>query len=320
MSPRRTRAAKTRQSEEQQEEVEKDAVSDHAPPPMTPKNMRVVELREALMARGLSAKGLKQELVLRLEEALDDHQPEEGPAEPVVPAEPAVSAEPTNAAVVEDQAEEHPTPSSPTKRHKSRHQLKALPEQEEPAKAEEHPESVVVPTATPVLSEPSAPADAPTTTLVPSESLSAPADEPTTAHPPPSSAPTEQWLHIKNLRRPFTLAAIRDLLGQFGPIADFWLDPLKTQCLVRYCTLDAHTDCIHKLSGLKWPPEIGNVLDVQVISEDAKQRIVVSEPRRPVDQLSPSPREAEPPSLDELFLKTTTLPQLYYLPACTDLE
>lgn len=316
MSPRRTRAAKTRQPEEQEEAGK--SVSEQVLPPMTPKNMKVVELREALMARGLSAKGLKQELVLRLEEALDDHNQ---PAEAAKPTTSAKSA--TAAAVVgeEDQTESH----SPTKRRKARHQ----PKEQETVKTEEHFEPAVIPAP-----KETTPADEPTTIYTPPQSFALPESSALSESTPalPESAlapatadtPAEQWAHIKNLRRPFTLAAIRNLLEQFGPIAEFWLDPLKTQCLVRYCTVNAHVDCIHKLSGLKWPPEIGNTLEAQTVTGEEKQQIsVASEPKRPVDHhLSPSlpAREAEPPSLDTIFLKTITQPQLYYLPACSNLE
>lgn len=48
------------------------------------------------------------------------------------------------------------------------------------------------------------------------------------------------YIHVKNLKRPFTLASLQTLLkkyGEFNVDTDFWIDSIRSHCIVRVCFL-----------------------------------------------------------------------------------
>jgi hypothetical protein len=122
-------------------------------------------------------------------------------------------------------------------------------------------------------------------------------------------------VHITNLVRPFTLPAIRELVGQFGDIHDLWLDTLKTHCYVHFETSSAANECAKRLAGFRWPLDIGKCLEASLSTTeemDAAQQVEI----RKMDTMRSPPRDIVP-ALDKLFMKTKSEPQLYYLPAQT---
>lgn len=62
------------------------------------------------------------------------------------------------------------------------------------------------------------------------------ASSPTPAERSPSPAryPESEFLHVKNLVRPFTLNQLKDLLSKHGTLAEdgFWIDKIKSHCYV----------------------------------------------------------------------------------------
>jgi hypothetical protein len=46
---------------------------------------------------------------------------------------------------------------------------------------------------------------------------------------------SSETLLIKNLKRPFAVSSLKELLTEFGAIKDFWIDSIKTHCFVTVC-------------------------------------------------------------------------------------
>ena len=112
---------------------------------------------------------------------------------------------------------------------------------------------------------------------------------------------------IRNLVRPFTLSALKDLLAEHGEVVDFWMDNIKSCCIATYATVvEAETTC-KALNGVVWPPVTGRALLVATISpEEAEEYKGQS--------IQPKTKAK---TLDELFRKTETKPTLYFLPRST---
>lgn len=51
--------------------------------------------------------------------------------------------------------------------------------------------------------------------------------------------PASRIVYIRGLTRPFTLPQLKELVGRYGSFADgeFWLDKIKSQCLVMVSSL-----------------------------------------------------------------------------------
>ncbi|PJF20001.1 Aminoacyl-tRNA synthetase, class Ic domain-containing protein [Paramicrosporidium saccamoebae] len=284
-------------------------------PPATPKNMKVTELREALVAHGLSPKGLKKELVDRLEEFLD-----------VKVAPTPLQTVATIESPQETSAKIEQNPKSPTRARSTT--KKAILEEEnvdystEPEVMENEMAAELTQMAPNDHTEPQIAQPSTECTPKPKSELE------TESRPQPTFAETESRLqptftekettvvHITNFVRPFAVPAVRNLVGQFGTIVDFWMDHLRTNCFVQFEGPSAADDCIRKLGGIKWPFDTGRCL--QTSKSDQKAMALAKEE----GSGSRAPKLAiveQPIVLDELFLKTSATPHLYYLPA-TPLE
>jgi hypothetical protein len=69
--------------------------------------------------------------------------------------------------------------------------------------------------------------------------------------------------------RPFTLASLKRLLSKGGAsIADdgkeFWMDPIRTRCLVSYEDKAVAESVVATMSGKTWPTVGGKVLDAEM--------------------------------------------------------
>lgn len=124
---------------------------------------------------------------------------------------------------------------------------------------------------------------------------------------------------IKNFVRPFTIPAVKDLLGQFGTINDFWMDQLKSKCFAKYDAIEMASECVRRLSGLRWPLDTGRALEAHCVTEEEMRSEIESEDSKTkasaslATQREPPTRDV-PLTLDQLFMKTKSTPQLYYLP------
>ncbi|XP_050537302.1 apoptotic chromatin condensation inducer in the nucleus [Daktulosphaira vitifoliae] len=62
-------------------------------------------------------------------------------------------------------------------------------------------------------------------------------------------------IHITNLVRPFTVGQLRDLLQRTGKIVPngFWIDAIKSQCIVEYENEDQAIETVYALNESQWP-------------------------------------------------------------------
>ncbi|XP_025194610.1 apoptotic chromatin condensation inducer in the nucleus-like [Melanaphis sacchari] len=66
---------------------------------------------------------------------------------------------------------------------------------------------------------------------------------------------TTSVIHITNLVRPFTVGQLRDLLQRTGKIVSngFWIDAIKSQCIVEYENEDQAIETVYALNDSQWP-------------------------------------------------------------------
>ncbi|XP_055355737.1 apoptotic chromatin condensation inducer in the nucleus-like [Paramacrobiotus metropolitanus] len=90
--------------------------------------------------------------------------------------------------------------------------------------------------------------------------------------PPPSKTGPTRMVHIRNLVRPYTVLALKELLKKTGTIIDdadhFWTDTIKSQCIACYTTEEEATATRKALYGIKWPSSSTKELTVDFIKED----------------------------------------------------
>lgn len=287
---------------------------------MTPSKLRVVELREELLARGLSPKGLKKELVDRLDKAIKSEsssQPaiasvemppgtddgEHGEEEGSAAAQPAVLV----AKNKEDDKAQSSTPATKADTEVAREEV--------------------------LLDYSHAPVEEPATSIgVQQEGLADSGkkrllDE-TETNPSkeakidiPDQTPT-CYMHVLNLCRPFAVPALKEMLGSYGVVEDFWIDPIKSHCYVKYAGPEQADACRRALYGLRWPLDNSKRLVVDFVPDMtiAEQAVSSVDHNQPESGVAEAKGEARRQSktLEDLFFKTETQPALYYLPAVID--
>jgi len=66
---------------------------------------------------------------------------------------------------------------------------------------------------------------------------------------------TSSVIRITNLVRPFTVGQLRDLLQRTGKIVSngFWIDTIKSQCIVEYENEDQAIETVYALNDSQWP-------------------------------------------------------------------
>ncbi|XP_026806341.1 apoptotic chromatin condensation inducer in the nucleus [Rhopalosiphum maidis] len=66
---------------------------------------------------------------------------------------------------------------------------------------------------------------------------------------------TTSVIRITNLVRPFTVGQLRDLLQRTGKIVSngFWIDSIKSQCIVEYENEDQAIETVYALNDSQWP-------------------------------------------------------------------
>ncbi|XP_071626084.1 uncharacterized protein Acn isoform X1 [Temnothorax longispinosus] len=110
---------------------------------------------------------------------------------------------------------------------------------------------------------------------------------------PPASKPTNILL-IKNLVRPFTLNQIKELLSRTGTIVEngFWMDRIKSKCIVEYSNEDQAFETRQALHGISWPMSNPKKLHVEYATKEDMETARESSKEQPVA------RKTEPLSSD----------------------
>ena len=132
---------------------------------------------------------------------------------------------------------------------------------------------------------------------------------------PPRNA-VSCYLFICNLTRPFTLKALQTLLSKFGSISNdnFWIDKIKSKCIVEYDSEENSQEARKELHGLRWPDSNPKTLAVDFSSFDelnqyklSEQENISSVPAKGSSQETSERMETKPRSVDkyDVVLRST---------------
>jgi apoptotic chromatin condensation inducer in the nucleus len=155
---------------------------------------------------------------------------------------------------------------------------------------------------------------------------------------------------VTNLVRPFTLSQLQDFLRVHGEFSDFWIDKIKSNCILKYDSVESAINCRKIIHGKKWPSsnpkslrviyttteklelaKSGNLTGSVSSKETIRREKNKSESRSPnrgnmrsdkefaKDKAASSDESEEGDEgpdiqLDDLFKKTKTTPALYWSP------
>uniref|UniRef100_A0A915CSC0 RRM domain-containing protein n=1 Tax=Ditylenchus dipsaci TaxID=166011 RepID=A0A915CSC0_9BILA len=89
-------------------------------------------------------------------------------------------------------------------------------------------------------------------------------------NPSPPCSELTTLIHIRRLKRPFTVKQIQALLSEFGKLVEdgFWIDDIKTNCIAKFKTKEQAKLARDSLHGAVWPAMCGVPLDVQYSSNE----------------------------------------------------
>lgn len=68
--------------------------------------------------------------------------------------------------------------------------------------------------------------------------------------PSPAHSPVSKVVHVRGLVRPFTVKALHELLRKFGSFnteKDFWIDNVKSRCIVKVCLKFGRKLCVESV-------------------------------------------------------------------------
>nr|SVE74868.1 EOG090X0F73 [Daphnia carinata] len=112
----------------------------------------------------------------------------------------------------------------------------------------------------------------------------------------PAQQPRSSVLNVSNLVRPFTINQLKELLARTGHLVEgkFWIDRVKSSCLVQYATEDEAEETRAALHGIHWPTSNPKTLLVDYSTvEDLENRISGKETTNPpVAKIEPIMRTA----------------------------
>lgn len=102
--------------------------------------------------------------------------------------------------------------------------------------------------------------------------------------------PVSHVLFVENLTRPFTLPALHSLLKSFGSIdtGKFWIDKIKSMCLVAYASAEEAEAARKGLCGTRWPSSNPKTLvadfstEEEIVQRKAEAEKPVVQPAAPV--------------------------------------
>uniref|UniRef100_A0A5S6Q846 SAP domain-containing protein n=1 Tax=Trichuris muris TaxID=70415 RepID=A0A5S6Q846_TRIMR len=164
---------------------------------------------------------------------------------------------------------------------------------------------------------------------------------------PPQKQPTKV-VRITGLSRPFAVRNLCDTMALFGsfPHSHFWINNIRSVCLVQYDSAESATKAREALHNVRWPKTNQHCLQVDFGYEGEVEHLKGSEKSEPSHSLSEksrsrrsgrgheevgsqehagvdadseyfgdlSPKNDSVPNLDCLFKKTKKKPHIYYLP------
>nr|SVE75434.1 EOG090X0F73 [Daphnia dolichocephala] len=114
----------------------------------------------------------------------------------------------------------------------------------------------------------------------------------------PAQQPRSSVLNVSNLVRPFTINQLKELLARTGHLVDgkFWIDRVKSSCLVQYATEEEAEETRAALHGIHWPTSNPKTLLVDYSTvEDLENRMSGKETTNPpVAKIEPMLRTAAP--------------------------
>ncbi len=146
----------------------------------------------------------------------------------------------------------------------------------------------------------------------------------------------DAFVKVEHLVRPFTLNQLKELLSRTGEIdgsdAGFYINKIKSVCVVRYARASGARDTVAALNNVKWPSTNPKSLSVTLTDREEFERLNEGggnaagaaaqthreERRRQQQQQQQQRRErqdsarAAPRPLEELFRSTKTTPLLYW--------
>nr|SVE71356.1 EOG090X0F73 [Daphnia similis]SVE71988.1 EOG090X0F73 [Daphnia similis] len=112
----------------------------------------------------------------------------------------------------------------------------------------------------------------------------------------PAQQPRSSVLNVSNLVRPFTINQLKELLARTGHLIEgkFWIDRVKSSCLVQYATEDEAEETRAALHGIHWPTSNPKTLLVDYSTiEDLENRMSGKETTNPpVAKIEPIMRTA----------------------------
>lgn len=166
--------------------------------------------------------------------------------------------------------------------------------------------------------------------------------------PSPARNDESTYVHIQKLKRPFTNKSLLSLLGKFGEFNEkdnFWIADIKSNCIVCFNDVESAKRAREELDNVIWPvgsdtilsadfttaeefdarknsttvkksePEPPN-LKIHVVNDepDASTSSEITDRKESNDRRSPTRQDDQKNKLDELFIKTKAMPEIYYKP------
>merc|ERR1719229_884601 len=88
--------------------------------------------------------------------------------------------------------------------------------------------------------------------------------------PKPKITATSSVIRIDNLVRPFAVNQIKELLARTGTLVEdsFWINKVKSTCLVAYSTKEEAEETMAALDGVKWPSSNPKQISVKPSTEE----------------------------------------------------
>ncbi|KAI8061911.1 hypothetical protein BDF21DRAFT_131797 [Thamnidium elegans] len=246
-----------------------------------PSSLKVVDLRAELSKRNLPTKGKKDELIERLNEALE-LQSNQKSVEPLIeqPKEQVEKlAEKTEEAPIKSTKEEvdtqHVEQSAETTTEKSNElaveeaeQVKqdvTAPSQEKPKES-----NVVTPKQEIMDTDRNA-----------KRRLSTGNERTEEKRAKIESKDFEgiesSAIYVKGFVRPLIIRTVQELFGKYGKIKRFWMDSIKTHCYVVYETDAEAKSAFAEINGIVFPKDTGKVLTVGGLTPEQVEQLIEHE-------------------------------------------